>query len=52
MMYLLNMFMTDDKVLIFAPRVDKGWYARKNDERISWKKLETNFFEPINKENR
>jgi len=29
MMYLLNMFATDDKVLIFALLVDKGWGARK-----------------------
>ena len=52
MTYLLNMFTIDDKVLIFALRVDKGWSARKNDERISWKKLETKLFEQINKENR
>jgi len=29
MTYLLNMFMTDNKVLIFALQVDKGWGACK-----------------------
>ena len=52
MTYLLNMFTTDDKVFIFALRVDKGWSAQKMTDRISWKKLETKFFEQINKENR
>jgi len=39
------MFTSEDKVLIFAMWVDKGWDAWKNDEQISCKKLEAKFSE-------
>jgi len=52
MTYLLNMFTTDDKVLIFALRVDKGWDARKMMNEFLGRNWNSKFFEQINTENR
>jgi len=44
---LINVFTSDDKVVIFALRIDKGG-AHENDERISWNKLKAMLSEQIN----
>jgi len=46
------MFMTDNKVLIFALRVDKGWGARKMMSEFPGRNWKLKFFEQINKESR
>jgi len=39
------MFASGDKGLISALQIEKGWGARKNYERISWKEMKGKFSE-------